>query len=173
VIPPPAAVPEGLTLSRIPWTYDYQLKRNSEVLGTLRRPALFSLGFLAESQHGQWTFRRSGCLCGSAQILDSASQQQIATFQSPWGGGETLTFADGQTFQLRCKGRWRPVWSVIGKDGRTVLHLHSREKTVDIKTPMAVTLERLSLLILFAWYRILQADQDATSAALVAVIAAS
>jgi hypothetical protein len=44
---------------------------------------------------------------------------------------------------------------------------------VDLAKPLAVSPERLSLLILFAWCRILQADEDEASAALVVVIAAS
>jgi hypothetical protein len=32
---------------------------------------------------------------------------------------------------------------------------------------------RLSLLVMFAWYRFLQAEQDAASAAMVAVVCAS
>jgi hypothetical protein len=44
---------------------------------------------------------------------------------------------------------------------------------VDLAKPLAVSPERLSLLILSAWYRTLQADEDEASAALVAVIAAS
>jgi len=60
------------------------------------------------------------------------------------------------------------VWSVIGEDGQAVLHLHTREKTVDLPTGVAVPQTRLSLLIMFAWYRILQAEEDAASAAMVA-----
>ncbi len=87
--------------------------------------------------------------------------------------GGTLTFADGQQFQLECKGWWRPVWSVIGPGGETLLRLHTREKTVDVPTAGSVSESRLSLLIMFTWYRILQAEEDAASAAMTAAIIAS
>jgi hypothetical protein len=48
-----------------------------------------------------------------------------------------------------------------------LLHLHAREKTVDLPTSVAVPQSRLSLLIMFTWYRVLQAEEDAASAAMV------
>jgi hypothetical protein len=168
MIPLSSAISGGLTWSNIAHNLGYELKLSGEVVGTLRRPGFFSSSYLADSQDGHWTFCRGGLLGTGAQILDSASQQQIATFQSVWGGGGALTFADGQTFHLECKGWWHPVWSVIGEDGQPVLHLHTREKTVDLPTGVNVPQNRLSLLIMFAWYRILQAEEDAASAAMVA-----
>ena len=164
------AISSGLTWSKIPHSRDYELKLNGEAVGTLRRPGWFSSSFLAETQVGNWTFRRSGWGSG-AQILDTASQQPIATLKSSWGSGGTLTFADGQTFHLKCKGWWRPVWSVIANSGETLLQLHRREKTVEVQEGSAVPASRLTLLIMFTWYRILQAEEDAASAAMVAVVA--
>ena len=165
-----SAISSGLTWSKIPQSRDYELKLNGEAVGTLRRPRWFSTSFQAETQDGQWTFRRSGCLGSGAQILDSSSQQQIATFKSKWGGGGTLTFADGQTFQLSCKGWWRPIWSVIGENGQPVLHLHRREKIVEVPPGVGVPSSRLPLLIMFTWYRVLQAEEDAASAAMVVAV---
>ena len=164
-----SAISSGLTWAKIPHSRDYELKLNGEAVGTLRRPRWFSTSFQAETQDGQWTFRRSGCLGSGAQILDSSSQQQIATFKSKWGSGGTLTFADGQTFQLSCKGWWRPIWSVIGENGQPVLHLHRRERIVQVPPGMAAP-SRLPLLIMFTWYRVLQAEEDAASAAMVVAV---
>ena len=168
---PSAAISGGLTWAKIPHSRDYELKLNGEAVGTLRRPGWFSSSFLAETQAGNWTFRRGGCLGSGARILDSASLQPIATLKSSWGSGGTLTFADGQTFHLKCKGWWRPVWSVIANSGETLLQLHRREKTVEVQEGSAVPASRLTLLIMFTWYRILQAEEDAASAAMVAVVA--
>jgi hypothetical protein len=165
-----SAISVGLTWSKIPRSRDYELKLNGEVVGKLRRSGWFSSRFLAETQKGQWTFRRGGCLGTGAQILDSGSQQLIATLKSTWRGPKTLTFADGQTFRMESKGWWRPVWSVIAEDGQPVLHLHAREKTVEVPTTVAMPQSRLTLLIMFTWYRVLQAEEDAASAATVAVI---
>ena len=167
------AISGGLTWAKIPHSRDYELKLNGEAVGTLRRPGWFSSSFLAETRAGNWTFRRGGCLGSGARILDSATQQPIATLKSSWGSGGTLTFADGQTFHLKCKGWWRPVWSVIANSGETLLRLHRREKTVEVQDGSAVPASRLTLLIMFTWYRILQAEEDAASAAMVAVVAAT
>jgi hypothetical protein len=147
-------------------------------VGTLRRPGWLETSFLAETQYGQWTFRRGGCFGGSAQIIDSVSKQQIATFKSLWGtGGGTLTFADGQTFELAQEGWWRPVLSVIGADGQPVLRFHAREKTVEVASPAssgfansAASLPdgRLTLLAMFTFYRVMQAEEDAAAAVLIA-----
>ena len=115
-------------------------------------------------------FRRGGLLGAGAQIMDAASQQPIATLKSAWAYRGTLTFADGQTFHLECKGWWHPVWSVIGEGGHPVLRLHRRQKAVEVPTGVAVPEDRLLLLIMFTWYQTLQAEEDA---AFVAVMAAS
>lgn len=173
MIPLTSAVSGGLTWSKIPRSRSYELKRNEEVVGTLQRPSCWSATFLAETQDGHWTFRRGGFLGAGAEIVDSASGKRIAALQSAWAGGGTLSFADGQTFHVTRKGWWRPIWSVTAENGQPVVHLHTREKTVEPLTGSAVPNSRLSLLILFAWYRVLQAEEDAASAAAGAVIAAS
>src|SRR5271165_4573569 len=122
-----------LTWSTIPRSRNYELKLNSETVGTLHRPGWCETSFLAETQDGHWTFRRNGCFGGGSEIFDTVSKQEIATLKSSWGtGGGTLTFADGQTFQMRCEGWWRPVWSVIGQSGEALLRLRAREKVVEV-----------------------------------------
>src|SRR5271167_417550 len=172
MIPLSSAISSGFTWSKLPRNRGYELKLNGELVGSLRRPGFWSSSFFAETQDGHWTFRRGGLLGAGAQIVDSA-QRPVASFKSKWGCGGTLTFGDGQTFHLECKGWWRPVWSVLGEGGQPVLHVHTREKTVDLPTGVPVPDNRLSLLIMFTWYRVLQAEEDAASAAMVAVIAAS
>jgi hypothetical protein len=173
MIPLSSAMSSGLTWTKLPRSRSYELTLNGEIVGSLQRSSFWSSKYLAETQGGHWTFRRRGCFGTGAQVLDSNSQQQIATFKSKWGSGGALTFADGQTFHLRCKGWWRPVWSVIAESGETLLRLHVREKTVDVPAASTVPDGRLALLILFTRYRVLQAEEDAASAATVAVIVAS
>jgi hypothetical protein len=173
MIPLSSAISSGLTWSKLPRSRGYQLTRNGEIVGSLQRSGFWSSKYLAETQSGQWTFRRAGCFGTGAQILDSTSQQPIATFKSKWGSGGALTFADGQTFHLQSKGWWRPVWSVISQSDETLLRLHVREKTVEVPAGAVMPDGRLALLILFTRYRVLQAEEDAASAATVAVIAAS
>ena len=164
-----SAISGGLTWTKIPHSRNYELRLNGEAVGTLLRPGWFETSFLAETQYGQWTFRRGGCLSGGAQIIDTVSKQPIATLKCSWGtGGGTLTFADGQTLELKQNGWWRPVWSVIGADGQLVLRFHAREKTLEVAAEQALPVSRVALLAMFTFYRMLQAEEDAAVAVLVA-----
>ena len=171
MIPISSSTSSGLTWSKRPRTRNYELKLNGDVVGTLSRTGFWCPNFVAETQSGCWTFRRGGFLGTGAEIVEA--DRAIATFKAPWGGGGTLTFADGETFHLECKGWWRPVWTLVAENGQPVLHVHRREKTVDVATGSAIADSRLSLLLMFAWYRVLQAQEDAAAAASIAVIAAS
>jgi len=81
-----------------------------------------------------------------------------------------LTFTDGQSFAFACSGWWRPVWTVTTESGDPVLIAHVREKTVELPAGADVPEDRLALLIMFAWYRVLQAEEDASAAAVVAAV---
>ena len=65
------------------------------------------------------------------------------------------------------------MWTIATEGGQPVLLLHTREKTVELPAGAAVPDGRLSLLIMFAWYRKLQAEEDAASAAVTAAVVAS
>ena len=169
MIPLSSAISGGLTFSKASRSRIHQLKLNNDVVGTLLRPNFWSMSYQAETQTGTWAFRRAGWLGGRSEILDYSSRQQIATFKMAWGGrGGKLTFADGQTFQLGCKGWWRPLWTVFSEGGEPLLRLHRREKRVELQPATTVPAERLALLILFAWYQVLQSEEDASAAAVIA-----
>jgi hypothetical protein len=171
MIPFTSAVRHGLTWSKIPHTHDYELKLNGEIAGVLARPSCWSPRFLAETPGGCWAFRRQGFLGTGVEITDADSGQTIASFQSSCCGGGTLIFADGQTFHLKYKGWWRPVWTMTTDDDKPMLHLHAREKTVELPVSAAIPPVPLCLLIMFAWSRVLQADEDASAAAVTAAAA--
>lgn len=167
MIPLPTAISSELTWSKIS-SRNFELNRRGEVIGRLQRPSFWSCSFEVETQAGRWTFRRRGWVGGS-EIFDSASQQPIAIFKPAWSGrAGKLTFDDGQTFQLQCKGWWRPVWSVIAESDELVLRLQRCEKTVELFSAAAVYESRLGLLILFTWYHVLQSEEAAASAAVMA-----
>ena len=155
-----------LTWTKISCNRHYELRQNGAVVGTLTRPSIWSQKFVAETPEGRWTFRRSGFWRNDAEIVD-ASGHVIASGKLGYGRG-TLTFADSQSFQLTHKGWWRPVWTLATNGGRPLLYIHVREKTVDLAGP--VPDDRLSLLTLFAWYRILQAEEDAAGAAVMVAV---
>jgi hypothetical protein len=75
---------------------------------------------------------------------------------------------DDQTFQLECKGWWRPLWSVFAEGSEPLLRLYRREKKVELQPATTVPAERLALLILFTWYHVLQSEEDTSAAAVIA-----
>ena len=154
---------------KLPKNQGYELHWTNGLIGTLRHPTMFSSSFLATSSQGNWTFRRVGLLGASAEITDSFSQQRIATFKSAWGGSGALRFADGELFHVECKGIWHPVWMLTDESRHPLLWLHSKEGTVELAAGQTVSEPRLFQLAMFALYRLLTAEEDAASAAMIAV----
>jgi len=171
MIPLSSAVSASYTWSKIPRSRNYECRLNGEVIGTLSQPSMWSSKFVAETQAGKWIFRRGGFLGNGSEILDANSQAPTATFRGAWGYGGTLSFLDGQDFQIECKGWWRPVWTVRRSTGEPVLHLHTREKKAEVVGTAGVEPHRTSLLMMFLLYRVRQAEEDAAATA--ALMAAS
>ena len=168
MIPISSAISGGLVWSKTPYKRGYELKRNGEVVGTLQRKRFWSSEFQAESAHGSWNFRRTGCFHTGTEIVDSNSGTRIAILKPNWSGGGTLDFSDGLSFRLTSKGFWRPVWTVLaGDSGQPVLSIHSREKTVDLPRELHLSEDRLILLAIFAWHIMRQAAEEAAAAAVV------
>lgn len=170
MIPISSAVSGGLVWSNLPRRRGYELKRMGETLGSLIRTSVWSQSFRAESAHGQWIFRPTGFWRTSTEVVDAASNQQIAILKTNLCGGGTLTFSDGQTFRLAFRGWWRPLWFVDTEAGQRVLSIQSREKTVELSRESSVPQDRLTLLMMLAWHCMKQAEEQAASSA--AVVAA-
>ena len=170
---PSSSVSTRFTWSTLPNSRGFELTRNGEILGTLRRPTIWSQNVFATTPAGDWIFRPCGFWRTQAEIVDSESRQTLARFKTKWSRSGTLTFADGQVFHLARKSAWRPRWIVTNEAGEPVLGLRTREKSVEIEKGLAISESRLALLILFTLCRVRQAQEDAASAAMVAVIAAS
>jgi hypothetical protein len=165
MIPLSSAISTDLTWLKVSHR-TYALELNHRLLGTLRRRSFWSSTFFADTQYGHWIFRRGRWFGAGTQILDPTSTQKIATFKSVWGsGGGTLTFTDGDTYCLECEGWWRPVWQVAAPSGGILVRLHPREKTVEVSAA-SLPGNRLTQLIFFTWYRVLQAEEDAMIAAI-------
>jgi hypothetical protein len=170
MIPLTAAIPGGLSKASLTWSRrgrTRELKLNNEIVGTLEQPSFWCSKHEAVTSAASWTFRQAGFLRNGAEILDSA-QQSIAILKAGWGGPATLAFNDGQTFLIKTQGFWHPVWSVTTLDGQATLQLHKRERRVEVTNRAAFAADRLALLILFTLYRMWQAEQDASAAALAA-----
>ncbi len=160
----------GLAWSKTPRKCGFELKRNGETVGSLRRTSWWSSERRAESPDGSWRFRRTGFFRMCTEIVDSRSNTRVATLKPNWTGGGKLTFSDGQTFSLTCKGFWRPVWTVRADSGQPVLSIHSRGKTVELPKELHLQEDRLMLLVMFTWHMVQQTSEDAASAAVVAAI---
>ncbi len=163
------AVPGTLTLSKI--KRGFELRRNGESLGTLTQQGFWGQNYAVTTPELSVMLRRKGWFNFAAEAVDSATQQVIATFSAAWGNPGTLTFADGQPFQVRKQGWWRPVWIVRGEEGQEVLRLQPYERKVEVLNPTSVPERRLALLVLFTIYRIRQAEDDAAAAATTAMVA--
>ena len=165
MIPISSASSGGLFWSKIPRQRGFQLTSHGEVVGVLQKANFWATEFRAESAQGIWKFRRTGFFRTGTEIVDSNSNRQIAVFRPKWSGGGTLTFSDGQRFQLTCKGFWRPVWTVWTESGQAILHLHTREKAVELPGSLSLPEDRLTLLAIFAWHLMRQAAEEAASTA--------
>jgi hypothetical protein len=162
MIPLSTAFSGGLTFSSN-WR-GFELKQNDQTVGALRCQTMWSSSFEASTPQDNWIIRRGGFWGNKAEVLDIASQQPIAHFKSAWGGKGALTFADGQTFLVVTRGIWHPVWTVTTEAALPVLELHTREKSVALRSLATIPDNRLALLVLFTLYRVRQAEEAAAAA---------
>jgi hypothetical protein len=170
MIPLPTAVSVGPN-SQFNWSRSgriHTLAINGETAGTLEQPSFWCSKMVASTTAGQWTFRQAGTLRSGAEILDQAGQF-VAVLTTCWGGPATLTFNDGQTFLIKAKGVFHPVWSVSTPDSQIVMQLDKRERRVEVMNGASTARDRIALLALFVLYRMWQADQDAAAAVVAAV----
>ncbi len=163
MIPISSALSGGLYWSKIPHQRGFQLNSNGDIVGSLRPTNFWATQLQAESSHGSWTFRRTGCLWTGTEIIDANSGASIAVFKANWSGGGTLAFSDGMTFRISCKGFWRPVWTVEAENGQMALRLHSRGKTVELPEKGHFSEDKLSLLAIFVWHTMRRAEEEAAS----------
>jgi hypothetical protein len=170
MIPLSSAVPGKLTWSKLSCKGIHELTFNGNIVGTLNRASIWSARFIAETQDGQWVFRRSGFLLTGSEITNTNSDEPIAAYKTRWGGSGTLSFADGQIYRVQYEGFWRPTLTVGVEGGPTIIRLHVREKTAELAEGASIPEARLSLLIMFALYHTLRLQEDAAMAAAVASV---
>ncbi|HVI07819.1 MAG TPA: hypothetical protein VND65_05945 [Candidatus Binatia bacterium] len=147
-----------------------ELALSGEATGTLHKASFWSECYWAETPAGRWKFRRAGFLMSGAEIVDEVSGQTVAIYKAGWGRKGVLTFTDGEMYELSASGLLRPVWAVTTGDGEQLMRLHSRSRTAELSAATERN-RRTALLLLFALYRMLQAQEDASSAVLVAGLA--
>jgi len=173
MIPLSSANSSGFSWSKLPRSVGFEVKLNGRVVGALRRMSFSSSNYEATTSEGTFKIQRRGWSGTKDEIVDSVSQQQIAHFESGWRRRSTLTFADGQRFQIERNGCWRPRWSITSESGERIVSVDPRQRTADTPVAIRVKNSRLVLLLMFILYRIRQAEEDASAVAAVAAIAAS
>ena len=173
MIPLSSANSSGFTWSKRPRSCGFEVKLHGSVVGALRRMSFWSSNYEAKNIGRHIPNKTQGWSGTKVAIVDSVSQQQIALFESGWRRKSTLTFADGQRFQIERKGCWRPQWSITSESGERIVSLDLRQRTGDTPVATQVNNSRLAQLIMFILYCIRQAEEDAAAAAVVAAIAAS
>lgn len=166
MIPTSTAVPSGFTFSAN-WR-GFELKRDGQIVATLKRPSMWSCNFVAATPSESWVIRRKGFWGNKGEIRDAGSQQLVASFKWGWGGKGTLTFAEGQTFAVATRGYWHPIWTITTDAGQPVLQLHTRKKSVEVQSEAKVAADRLPILMLFTLYRVRQAEEAAAAGAIAA-----
>ena len=173
MIPLSSANSSGFSWSKLARSGGFEVKLNGSVVGVLRRMSLWSSNYQATTSEGTFKLQRRGWGGTKSEIVESVSQQPIARFESGWRRRSTLTFADGQQFQIERNGCWHPRWSITAEGGEPILSVDPRRRTGDTPIATQVKNSRLALLIMFLLYRIHQAEEDASVAAVVPAIAAS
>ena len=144
----------------------YELRSGTDLFGSVQRRGWCAREFNADSSCGNWIIRRVG-LGLRTEIYQAGDERPIASFKAGWSSGGLLTFADGQTFRLTARGFLRPVWTVSTENGHLVLAVDHRGKSVTVRATENLEPQRLALLALFTWCRILQASDEAAAAVFV------
>jgi hypothetical protein len=107
---------------------EYDLKRNVEIIGTLKFRS--SLGSLATARFvdGCWTFKRLGFLQTRVSIKVCDSDTDIAMFRNnAWSGGGLLELRDGR--QLTANSNfWHTRFEFAGEDGQPLVQYHMRNR---------------------------------------------
>ena len=153
----------------------HELTANGPILGSLQRVGFWKSASHAEFKGQTWSFQRSGA--ARTEILEEPGAHSVAHFKPNWIGGGTLSFNDGQQFQLVAKGFWRPVWSWINDQRQRLLEVVPHEKTVRITDVTAANewnsvRSKLPVLIMFSWHQILQTNDNAAAVAAISAAAA-
>jgi len=148
-----------------------ELIANGSILGSLQREGFWKPVSYAEFKGKMWSFRRNGCT--RTEILEEPEARPVAEFKTNWLGGGTLSFDDGQRFQLVSTGFWRPVWCWLNDQGKTLLEVAPHKKSVSIIDAVDTgnwhsSQSRLPLLIMFSWHQILKNNDDAAAVAVFA-----
>ncbi len=153
----------------------HELTASGPILGSLQRVDFWKSVAQAEFKGKTWSFQRSSF--ARTGVLEEPGGRLVAHFKANWPGGGTLVFTDGQRFHLMARGFWRPLWSRVHAQGKTLLEVAPHEKEVRVTgwagTEAWNSLQtKMPVLIMFSWHQVLQANDDAAATASISAAAA-
>ena len=142
----------------------HELRSGNDLVATLTREPAFRGGAVGETVEGKLHFRKRGFLFPGAVVLNG--EREVASLQSNWKGGGSLSIRTGRTFSLaysnllttRCSfldGGDQPLVrceAVVYPAGAFPLLRTSGEMTWRADAP---SMSDLPLLLLLGWYRVI------------------
>jgi hypothetical protein len=150
---------------------EYDLKRNADVIGTLKFRSQFGSLATARFADGCWTFKRLGFLNTRVSIKVCDSEADIAIFRnSAWSGGGLLDFPDGRQLTANTNF-WHTRFEFSGTEGQPLIRYHTKNRLrlsgqMEI-LPAAQEVPETPWLAMLGWYLavMIHRDDSASSAA--------
>jgi len=154
----------------------YELRSDSDILGTLTWQKAYGTIAKAESSDGCWTFKRTGFFSPKVTVREVGSDTDIAVMTGSLAGPDTLRLRDGCTFRWVATNFWETACAFTDTNGTKLVQfkpgpeLLKQTAFVEISAS-ANELPELSLLMLLGWYLLVMMWQDTTIAGITAASA--
>lgn len=123
----------------------------------------------ADSEDGNWTFKRIGFWQHRASIRETGAEQDLAIFtNNTWSQGGTLEFIGGRRYKATTNF-WMTQMEWKTEDEQPLVRFHIGgffKHTADVEIlALAAHLPELPLLVLFGWYLVLMLYRDSAATA--------
>ncbi len=157
---------------------EYELRAGEELVATLRFRSSFGTLATAQSADGCWTFKRVGFFQNHVTVRVCDSETDLAVFKNnTWKGGGTLILPDGREY-LVTTIFWQTEYGFKTAGGESLVNFKSKMGLLDHSAeveilPAGKNLPELPWMVLLGWYLAVMMSNDATTAAVVTVVAVS
>lgn len=149
----------------------WELRRDDEVVATLKLRSAF--GTLAEgtSDDGTWTFKRVGFFQTRVTVRPDGATEDLAVFEpNTWSGGGSLRLADGRRVRVTTNF-WKSRIEFTLEDD-TVLFRYltegfARQNAALETMPALERMLEMPWLLMLGWYLVVMMHEDAAAAAVV------
>jgi hypothetical protein len=165
------------------WRESRTVKRQDELcfgdhlVATLQWDGWGSTFAIGHARAGSWTFERPRLLSKEVQVhIAGAKGSSVVAFVPGWTEEGTLYFADGRTMHWQSRNFWQTTWALVDAEGGTVARFDDTSGFLEQRT-IAQTYnaglseaDRAMLLILGRYLMVLQAQDRAAMAAVMAAV---